>query len=388
MIRLVRRLAWAGGFVVSLDSMVNVAFPAMAAAFALAPEQVQWVIVCYVLTYAVTAFVGGAAADGLGHVGVFTAGLALSTFAFIVAGAAPAYGMLLAARVVQGVGGGLVYGTAPGLVTLSVDPSGRARALGAFNAAIGLGLALGPVVSGLLIDVTGWRAIFYARAPLAAGLLALAWRSRPAARGGGAPRLVAAGDVLRARVLHAGALAFLANAGIFAIWLLAPFYLVGIRGLSARAAGILFMLTPLGTALASPLSGRAVSRLGMAPALAAGLVLEAVGLALLSRADAATPVAAVAAALFAAGFGLGFFQVPNMTSVMAAFPAGQQGAAGGVAFLSRTLGVVAGVLTLAQVFALRRAGIGAEAAFGEAFLLAAGVVGAAAALACLRPRAG
>jgi DHA2 family methylenomycin A resistance protein-like MFS transporter len=383
----VRRLAWAGAFVVSLDSMVNVAFPAMAASFGLAPEQVRWVIVCYVLTYAITAFTGGAAADRLGHVGVFTAGLAFSAMGFLVAGAAPTYAALLAGRVVQGVGGGLVYGTVPGLVTLSVDPPDRARALGALNAAIGLGLAVGPVASGLLLDAAGWPAIFYARAPLAAVLLVWAWRSRPAMRGG-APRLVAARDVLRRRVLHAGALAFLANAGIFAIWLLAPFYLVGTRGLSALAAGVLFMLTPLGTAVASSLSGRAVGRLGTPAALVAGLVVEAVGLVLLSRADAATPVAAIAAALFAAGFGIGFFQVPNMTSLMAAFSAGQQGAAGGFAFLSRTLGVVAGVLVLAQVFAVRRTAIGPEAAFGEAFLVAAAVVAAAAALSSLSSRAG
>jgi predicted MFS family arabinose efflux permease len=196
----------------------------------------------------------------------------------------------------------------------------------------------------------------------------------------GSPRLVAARDVLRPSVLHAGALAFLANAGIFAIWLLAPFYLVGVRGLPARAAGLLFMLTPLGTALASTVSARAVARYGAFAALFGGLVVEAIGLALMSRAGAATPVVAVGLALFAAGFGVGFFQVPNMASVMTLFPAGQQGAAGGFAFLSRTLGVVAGVLVLAQVFALRRVAVGAEAAFGEAFLVATVVVAGAAAL--------
>ena len=60
-------IAAAGACVVSLDSMVNIAFPALAAAFAVAPEQVRWVIVCYVLTYAVTAFGGGALGDRVGH---------------------------------------------------------------------------------------------------------------------------------------------------------------------------------------------------------------------------------------------------------------------------------------------------------------------------------
>jgi MFS family permease len=383
----VRRLAGAGAFVVSLDSMVNVAFPAMAAAFAIPPERVRWVIICYVLTYAVTAFVGGAAADRLGHHRVFTVGLIFSALGFLLATVAVGYGWLLAARVVQGVGGGLVYGTTPGLVTTAVAAAQRPRALGALNAAVGLGFAVGPLAAGVLVDVFGWRAVFAARFPLALVVLGWAWYVRPPLADRPAPRLVAAGDVLRAGILHAGALAFLANAGIFAIWLLAPFYLAVVRGLPAVAAGALFMLTPLGTALASPLAGRAVGTLGTRPALIAGLVVEAAGLALLSRADASVSLLGVGVALFVAGLGIGFFQVTNLSLIMQAFPSGQQGAAGGFAFLTRTLGVVAGVATLAQLFATRRVVIGAEPAFGEAFAVAAVVVGFAALVAVLQPRA-
>ncbi len=366
--------------------MVNVAFPAIGAAFALAPEQVRWVIICYVLTYAITAFVGGTAADRLGYMGVFTTGLALSSVGFALAGAAPAYSGLLVGRIVQGLGGGLVYGTVPGLATLGVEPRERPRALGALNAAMGFGFAVGPVVAGVLVEALGWRAIFFARIPVAIGVLLWAYQNWPPTRRGQARRLVAARDVLRLRVLHGGALAFLGQAGIFAIWLLAPFYLVGVRDLSARSAGLLFTLTPLGTALGSALAGPAVARLGTVPAVVIGLAVEALGLALMSRADAAMPAAALAGALLAAGFGVGFFQVPNMASVMGAFSAGQQGAAGGFAFLARTLGVVAGVAALAQVFAHRRLAVGPEVAFGEAFLVAAGVVAVAAVLACWSPR--
>jgi predicted MFS family arabinose efflux permease len=383
----VRRLAEAGAFVVSLDSMVNVAFPAMAAAFAMAPERVRWVIICYVLTYAVTAFVGGAAADGLGHRRVFTVGLALSALGFLLATVASDYGRLLAARVVQGLGGGLVYGTTPGLVTTAVGAAERPRALGALNAAVGLGFAVGPLVAGVLVDALGWRAVFAARLPLALVVLAWAWSTGPAATRAVAPRLVAAADVLRGAVLHAGVLAFLANAGIFAIWLLAPFYLAAVRGLPAMTAGALFMLTPVGTALASPLAGRALAALGARASLVAGLAVEAAGLALLSRADASASLASVGLALFVAGLGLGFFQVTNLILVMQAFSAGQQGVAGGFAFLTRTLGVVAGVVTLAHLFATRRAAIGAEGAFGEAFATAAVVVALAALVAVLQPRA-
>jgi len=379
---MVRALAAAGALVVSLDSVVNVAFPAMASSFAVPPEAMRWVIICYVGSYAVMSFVGGAAADRLGYARVFTAGLALSAAAFVLGGLAPTLPTMLAARVVQGLGGGLVYGTAPGLGTLGVPPPARGRALGFVNAAIGAGFAAGPVLAGTLIEISGWRAIFWARVPCALAVLiwALAVRagSRPGVGGVAAPRLVAAGDVLRAPVVKAGALAFLANAGIFAVWLLAPFHLIITRGLSAWAASLLFVLTPLGTAVAALPAGRLADRVGARLPMVVGLAVEAAGLAVMSGATAATPAVVVGAALFAAGFGVGLFQVPNMTAVMAEFPPSQQGAAGGVSFLARTLGIVAGVAVFAQLVAARRVSAGFDRAFAEAFVVATAVVAAAA----------
>jgi MFS family permease len=383
---MIRWAAAIGALVVSLDSTMNIAFPAIAAAFTVPPERVRWVIVCYVLVYAVTSLAGGALGDRVGHGRVFRLGLALSLVAFAMGALAPTFGWLLLARVVQGLGGGCVYGTAPGLVTLGVPAGRRGRALGFLAAAMGFGLTAGPVIAGVLVDVVGWRAVFYLRLPLVLATLLWAWAVVPAAPAPRAPRLVAARDLVRPSVLFAGALSFIANAGMFAIWLLAPFYLVAARGLPASVAGVLFMLTPLGTTLAAPLAGRLADRAGSRVPVVAGLGLQAAGLALLSRADPAAPVLVVAVALFAAGFGLGTFQVPNMAVVMAAFPAVQQGAAGGFAFLARTLGVVTGVLGLAQLFAVRRLAVGLAAAAAEAFLVAALAVAVAAVLAAVGRR--
>ena len=376
---MIRWAAAAGACVISLDSTMNIAFPAIAAAFAVPPERVRWVIVCYVLVYAVTSLAGGALADRVGHGRVFRAGLLLSVVAFAMGALAPTFGWLLVARVVQGLGGGCVYGTAPGLVTLGVPAARRGRALGFLGAAMGLGFSAGPVIAGVLVDVAGWAAVFYLRLPLALAALVWAWVAVPAAPAPRAPRLVAARDLVRRPVLFAGALSFIASAGMFAIWLLAPFYLIAARGMPASAAGLLFMLTPLGTTLAAPLAGRLADRTGARGPAVGGLALQAAGLALLSRAEPTSPVLVVAVALFAAGFGLGMFQVPNMAVVMAAFPALQQGAAGGFAFLARTLGVVTGVLGLAQLFAVRRLVVGLAPAAAEAFLVAA-VAGAIAAV--------
>jgi MFS family permease len=379
-----RWIAAAGALVVSLDSMMNIAFPAIAAAFAVPPERVRWVIICYVLTYAITSFVGGAAADRIGHVSVFRAGVALSVVAFVMGGAAPSFDWLLIARVVQGFAGGLIYGTAPALATLGAPPEARGRRLGFLSVAMGLGL-LGSLPAGALVESYGWRAVYHVRVPAALAVLiwAAATRSQTVAPG---PRPMGFGDVTPGPVLRAGALSFVARGSIFAIWLLAPFYLVETRGLGAFVGGIFFMLTPLGTTLAAPLSGRLADRVGASMPAVVGLALEAAGLAALGFVDGATPLAAIALALFVAGFGLGFFEVPNMAAIMAAFPSSRQGAAGGFSFLARTLGVVAGVAVTGQIVAARSAAVGFPGAFAESLLVAAAAVAAASLLALVGAR--
>src|SRR5262249_58004585 len=111
----------------------------MWAAFAEPPERVRWVIVCYVFTYSLTAFCGGALADRIGHARVFRAGLALTAVALALGGLAGTFGALLVARVLQGVGGGLVYGTTPGIVTLAATAPARGRALRFLHARVGVG---------------------------------------------------------------------------------------------------------------------------------------------------------------------------------------------------------------------------------------------------------
>jgi MFS family permease len=105
--------------------------------------------------------------------------------------------------------------------------------------------------------------------------------------------------------------------------------------------------------------------------------MQTAGLGFLGFVDGATSLWLIALALFVAGFGLGFFEVPNMTTIMAAFPPGRQGAAGGLAFLTRTLGVVAGVALLGELVAARSATVGFLGAFEESLRASAVAVGAA-----------
>ena len=375
----------AGALVVSLDSMMNIAFPAIAAALGVPPERVRWIIIFYVLTYALMSFAGGAAADRLGHALVFRSGLALSALAFIMGGLAAGLGWLLVARVIQGLGAGLVFGTAPALVTAGAPSEARGRRLGFLNGAMGLG-ALGPLVAGFLVDGFGWRAVFHVRVPFALGVLvwaALATSASVVSE----RRPVTIDDLTRGGVLQASVLAFVARGAIFAIWLLVPFYLVDTRGLGASVGGIFFMLTPLGAAAAAPVGGRVSDRVGASAPAVTGLVLQTAGLGFLGFVDEATSLWLIALALFVAGFGLGFFEVPNMTTIMVAFPPGRQGAAGGLAFLTRTLGVVAGVALLGELVAARSATVGFLGAFEESLRASAVAVGAAFLLALVGRRA-
>jgi len=196
--------------------------------------------------------------------------------------------------------------------------------------------------------------------------------------------MVAPADIFRWPVLQAGLLAFLANYAQFAVWLLAPFYLVSQRGLSAAAGGLIFMLTPLATAVAAPFAGRAADRWGPRGPMAAGLAAEAAGLLLVARCGGSTPIALVGAALALVGLGLGVFQVPNIAQAMAAFPPRQQGAAGGFSFLSRTAGIVVGVQIAAWLFHDRAQILGFLPAFRFTFAAAAAVC-AVAAVAALLP---
>ncbi len=347
-------LAAAGFLLVGLDGSVNIAFPAMAAAFRVSTATVRWVIIYYVGTYAMTAFAAGVLADRLGPGRVVRAGLVLSLFCFASYALVTSFEMLLVVRVLQGVSGGLIYGAAPALVTLSLPPSRHGWGLGWASTGLGLGLSVSPFIGGVLVGAFGWRGAFLYRVPIAAAMIVLAaWTTA------------------------------LANYAQFAVWLLVPFYLVVERGLSAAAGGLLFMLTPLATGIVAPVAGRMADRLGPRGPMVAGLAAEAAGLLLVARCGDGTPLVLVGGALALVGLGLGVFQVPNIAQVMAAFPPRQQGAAGGFAFLSRTSGVVVGVEAAAWLFHERLLTLGFLPAFRFTFAAAAAVCSAAAIIALL-----
>jgi MFS family permease len=378
-------LAALGALMVSLDSAINIALPAMAEAFGVAPAAIRWVIICYVLTYALTAFGAGMLADRLGPTPVFVTGLWFSAAVFAAYALAHSYAAVLLLRVMQGLGVGLIYGAAPALVTLSLPREQHGRGLGIMSLGLGVGLATAPALGGVLLDAFGWPAVFVFRAPLLLALALLAQLRLPRITSGApAPRRIGAEELLRLPVLQSALLAFLSNYAQFTVWLLMPFFLVGPLRLPPTVGGLLFALTPLGNALAAPVGGIATDRIGPRWPLVGGLIVETAGLFAIARMTDASPLAVVGLGLALVGLGVGLFQVPNLAQMMAAFPAVRQGVAGGLGFLSRTLGSAVGVQVTASLFDARLTRDGFLGAFHAAFL-AAGVVCALGAMLALLP---
>jgi MFS family permease len=397
-----------GSAIVPLDSAVNIAFPAITRAFGGPLQSIQWVVIAYVLTYVSFMLTVGRIGDLVSYRAVFRLGLAWSAVALMLCAAAPSYPLLLAARIAQGIGSALVLACGPALVTSLYPESERARALGLYAMMFALGTALGPIIGGALIELWGWPAVFWFRAPIAAAVLLLLPDLPQAVRGGvprasfdliGATLLAAAlaglllalnrlptlgdGDV-SALLLGAGAAAafalfirhegrarepiidlgifrsirfslfnlgsILVNLASFAVLLLVPYYLARVAALPDILAGLVLAASPIGVVAGSPVGAALLRRVGAHRITTAGAALCAAGLALVATAGAPADLYRLVASLAVQGFGLGLFQVAYMDLVAGAMVVSARGVAGSLAVLTRTFGLVSGATVLTLVY--------------------------------------
>jgi MFS family permease len=395
----------------ALDTSVNVAFPAIVAAFGMPLTAVQWVAIAFVLTYSSLLLAFGKLGDRLGHVRIFRIGLAVAAAAFTVLPFTATYGQFLCARILQGVGAALVMSCAPALTAAFYPPAERVRAVAAYTFMFGLGIAAGPVLGGLLLEAFGWSGVFWFRAPIAllalaltalqqmpaqlmdthdhgfdlvgaaylsltvaAGLLAFsllqyvgdnswappvlalvavvagwAYRGRAAAHGDPILRL----DLFRERRF---AVINVANVFVnftgFAAFLIVPFYLFGIARLTATQAGMLLAMAPVGNLLGSPAGAALVRRVGHWPSCFIGLSIAIVGLLMNVLWDPKAVSPLIAATFLVQGIGFGIFQVAYMDQVMAGLPITQRGVAGSLAFVTRTFGTIVGASSVSVLFAV------------------------------------
>lgn len=410
-----------GTSVVPLDTAMNVAFPSIADAFGLPITAIQWIVICYVLTYGSLMLAVGRIGDIFGHRRVFRFGLIWSAAALVLCPLAPSFGMLLGLRVLQGIGAALVIGCGPALATSLFAEAMRTRALAAYAAAFAAGSALGPLLGGVLVQAFGWEAAFWFRVPIALGALLLlrgvptpprpvtresfdaigavllaasvatlllAVNQLPAPRGlglGAIALVCMAGFVLRSRrsaqpIIDLGLFRDRAFAGLnlanmlvnlagFAVMLLVPFYLTRVTALPAMLAGIVLAMGPGGVMLGSAIGGWVMGRVGGRAVARVGTALTAAGLLLVGLWVATTPVALLMTALAIQGIGIGLFTLAYTDIVTATMPRANRGVAGSLAMLTRTLGVVAAASLLTLLFGSgEAAALGAGAIPAEAFL--------------------
>src|ERR1043166_8683528 len=162
-----------GTAVVPLDSSVNIAFPAITRGFGLATADIQWVVICYVLTYTALTLALGRIGDIYGHARVFRAGLLWNTVALALCALAPNFAALLVCRFLQGIGAALILSCGAALVISAYGEVRRSRALGLYTMMFAAGLTLGPWIGGALVERWDWPAVFAFRVPIAAGGLLL-----------------------------------------------------------------------------------------------------------------------------------------------------------------------------------------------------------------------
>jgi DHA2 family multidrug resistance protein-like MFS transporter len=402
---------WLGVLMAVLDGAIaNVALPTIGHQLHAAPAESIWVVNAYQLAVTVSLLPLAALGDIVGYRRVYLAGLGL----FIVASAACAMAHTLpeltAARVAQGVGGAGIMAINGALVRFTFPARLLGRGIGLNAVIVSLSAALGPSVAAAILGVASWPWLFAVNVPV--GLVALLIGSRalpitPRAErrfdwisaglnaltfglliygaesttrnGGGIGIYALAGGVVAAVLLirreltmkaplvpldlmriPVFRLSVLTSILSFAAQMLAfvalPFLFQDTLHRSVVETGLLMTPWPLAVAVAAPIAGRLADRFPVGLLGAGGLVVFAVGLALLAMVPAGANNAEVVWRMIVCGLGFGFFQSPNNRAMISAAPRHRSGAAGGMLATARLLGQTAGATGMAILFHLMAGG--------------------------------
>ncbi|WP_370947217.1 MFS transporter [Amycolatopsis sp. cg5] len=395
-------------FIVGLDStIVNLALPSIRRDLDASVSSLQWTIDAYTLVLASLLMLAGSTADRIGRRRTFQTGLVLFSLGSLLCGIATNAALLIVFRMLQAIGGSMLNPVAMSIITNTfTGPKERARAIGVWGGVVGLSMAVGPMVGGLLVESVGWRSIFWMNVPVGALALALTALYVPESRAARARRIDPVGQLLVILLLASvtygiiespnlglsspliiGAFALTACSLVTLIWyeqrreepLLelrffrsAPFsgatltaisgfaalagflflnslYLQEVRGLSPLHAGLLTLPMAAMTAVFAPISGWIVGTRGpRLPLLVAGAGVTLSAL-LLTGMSADTPVAQLVLAYVLFGIGFGMLNAPITNAAVSGMPRSQAGVAAAVASTSRQVGVSLGVAIIGSV---------------------------------------
>ena len=339
-----------GAAIAPLDFAVNMAFPAMTEAFALATPDIRWVALCYVITYGSLMLLCGVLGDRLGHLRVFRWGLVLSALALAACAAAPSYGWLLAGRVLQGIGVALTLSCAPALAMGLLAAGQRTQALSVYGAMFAAAGVLAPLLGGISMLHWGWAGVYGFRVPI----VLLAWLCSPwlvrclrvqtlstpsAASQAGSVRglwglLRRDADFAWINLLSVGV-----QFCSFTIALSLPYALPAV-GWGGTASGAILSLWALGVLVGSGVAPVLLRRMDLWSAGLTAQGVMALGLASIGAVSMAQAWPFMALALLLQGFGLGVFQVVYADQVVAALPDSARGLSGSLTLVTRTVGIV------------------------------------------------
>ncbi|WP_405622027.1 MFS transporter [Streptomyces sp. NBC_01511] len=401
--------------IVSLDNTVlNVALPSMQKDLHTTVAGMQWTIDAYTLVIASLLMLAGSTADRIGRRRVFKTGLVVFTLGSALCSVAPNLESLVAFRMVQAVGGSMLNPVAMSIITnVFTEPRERARAIGIWGGVVGISMAAGPLIGGLLVETVGWRAIFLINVPIGITAFILTWRYVPESRAAKPRRPDPVGQLLVMATL--GALTYAIIEAPTAGWTSplilcflgvavcslaglvlyeprrpeplidlrffrsAPFsgatviavcafgalggflfmntlYLQNVRDLSALEAGLYILPMAALAFVCAPLSGRLVGSRGpRLPLLLAGTAIAASGLLFAGfEAERHTVLLLIGYMLFGAGFGM--VNAPITNTAVSGMPLSQSGVAAAVASTSRQIGQTLGVAVIGAVLAAGAAG--------------------------------
>jgi EmrB/QacA subfamily drug resistance transporter len=409
-------------------SIANVALPTLARAFAASFQEVQWVVLAYLLAVTILIVSVGRLGDITGRRRLLLAGILLFTVASVLCGVAPTLPLLIAARAVQGLGAAIMMALTLAFVGETVPKDKTGSAMGLLGTMSAIGTALGPSLGGVLIAGFGWPAIFFVNVPLGILTLFLAYRYLPADRRETQADRTGfdhAGTLLLALTLAAYALAMTAphpdgragfgllNAGlllaavagagffvlaetraasplirlamfrnpvlgagfamsalvttvVMATLVVGPFYLSGALHLDAARVGLVMSSGPIVAALTGVPAGRFTDRFGAQRMSIVGLIGMTVGAAILPMLPTSFGVPGYIAPLVLITAGYALFQAANNTAVMTNSQPDQRGVISGMLNLSRNLGLITGASLMGAVFALGSATTGIMTAPPEA----------------------
>lgn len=393
--------------VVGLDiTILNVALPTLAADLGADTSQLQWIVNAYVLTLAGAMLPAGVLGDRLGRKSMLLAGLAIFLLGSVGSALSDSTNLLIAMRVVMGIGAAIIIPIVLAIIPLLFDDQDRPKAVGAITASLGIGLPLGLIVGGYLLNHFAWQSIFWINAPIipiavvavvalipesraldrpkldvvgaviaVLGIVALVYGFIEAPRAGWTSAttigLVSAGIVLligfvmwqtrtgeplvdlglfRGAQFAGGTIAMvLSSFVLFGLLFTLPQYLQAVRGNDALGTGLRLIPMMAGLMVSAGASKRLLTKIGAARGTVAGMLISAAALAVLSGVSVDTDMVWIGIGLTFFGLGAGMALTSAMDAVLSSLPRESAGAGSGVVMTLRQIGGALGVAILGSI---------------------------------------